>query len=693
MRFGRRPKSRAPMHAVNASNQGQNHGGAVASEERSALLGAPIGLYEVDEPMPDIDNTDATQHLLTSLGRFQRELTNAVDETYHGWADECMNQLIDCVEVALPRGWSEMVEALTDTGRILQSYETADRAGDSLDFLNDAYELLCLMVGDLIVDSVRPAVMKQWRERYQKAVARLEHDGLVLVTDDGEAPPPQVVPFKGRVAAEPEAGEEIPFSMPDESAPSADYDALPTLDELPPLEAVLNGSAVEDEQPAAPVEPEQNAPEPVAHRGPSRLVVEILDQLCEQLATIEEGEAEASAYALDRFTGGIRALEREANDDNHEVAVELCGLMLRAARLAKAPSGGFRDGLAELGYAFCGAYMDAFHEDNLDSVSDWRVECKGLLSEWEARQEPEASEVPPAPAPVEDVSEEAAAPELHEEPVTAATEPEDEYPVAVIAPDAPPEEVEAVQTVDVETAAAPDAEPEGVEEPAIDDTSSAGLLEAAQRAAMKGDAAGAKRFALQAAGAIARDEVKAAEGALRQTKDRLKSSLEAMREARDYVGETETAVKDIAASVKEGEVRLGKAREQSAQIEQQLSDLRDGVAEIERQIAELQERREQELEKVAQTGEQLTTATRQVEESESELAERRAAEAAARTDLETRRQAVNDLQRTTGEIESEVDEASTRLDEKQKSFDDITEAIQHICGDTDAKPRDEGLLF
>lgn len=689
MRFGRRPRSRGQMQAVSATNPVPNRGGAVASEERSALLGAPIGLYESDEAKPDMDATDATQQLLTSLGRFQRELTNAVDDSYDGWAEECMNQLIDCVEVALPRGWSEMVEALTDTGRVLQTYENAGRPQGCVDFLNDAYELLCLMVGDLIVDSVRPAVMKQWRERYQKAVARLERDGLVLVTDEGESPtPPQVVPFTGRPAAPSETADDAPFALPDDTVPSAVEDALPTLDELPPLEAVLNGETSESAA-SAPVE---SAAEPGKSRGPSRLVVEILDQLCEQLATIEEGEAEASAYAFDRFTGGLRALEREARDDDHAVAVELCELMLRAARRAKTDTGEFRDGLAELGYAFCGAFMNAFREDDLESVADWQVECKGLLSQWESAPESKPAEPAPAAEAREQVVEAPAIPETAEADATVAAEPEEA--VDIVVPDTEPDvvipdEVEATVESPVEAG-----EPaESVAEPEIEDMTSAGLLEAAQRAAMNGDAAGAKRLALQAAGAIARDEVKSAEGTLRRTKDKLKASLDAMREAREYVGETENAVKEIASSVNEGEVALGKSREQSAQIAQQLSDLREGVAEIERQIAELQERREQELEKVAQTDSQLSAANRTVADTESELQERRAAEAAARTDLETRRQTVNDLQRATGEIETEVEEASTLLDEKQKSYDDITEAIRQICGDPQEKPREEGLLF
>ena len=68
------------------------------------------------------------------------------------------------MEVALGEGWSEVVDALGDIGRILQSYENAGRSSEAVPFLKSAYEILCLMMGDLIVDGIRPTVLEKWNK-------------------------------------------------------------------------------------------------------------------------------------------------------------------------------------------------------------------------------------------------------------------------------------------------------------------------------------------------------------------------------------------------------------------------------------------------------------------------------------------------------------------------------------------------
>src|SRR5690606_365585 len=70
------------------------------------------------------------------------------------------------------------------TGRVLQTYENAGRANECVPFLADSYEILCLMVGDLIVDKVRSGVIRKWRERYQVALEDIAAKGLVLVRDE-----------------------------------------------------------------------------------------------------------------------------------------------------------------------------------------------------------------------------------------------------------------------------------------------------------------------------------------------------------------------------------------------------------------------------------------------------------------------------------------------------------------------------
>ncbi|MCL4694758.1 MAG: hypothetical protein KJ060_19875, partial [Candidatus Hydrogenedentes bacterium] len=80
--------------------------------------------------------SDPTQRLLTSLGRFQRHFMKAREGAPQSqWSDECMNHLIHGVEIALEQGWTDLVESLTETGRILQSYEDAGRANECVPFL------------------------------------------------------------------------------------------------------------------------------------------------------------------------------------------------------------------------------------------------------------------------------------------------------------------------------------------------------------------------------------------------------------------------------------------------------------------------------------------------------------------------------------------------------------------------------
>lgn len=105
------------------------------------------------------------------------------------WTDECMNQLIAGIELAAAEGWDGIQEALTDTARVVQSYEESGQANLCVPFLQDSYEILCLMVGDIIVDNVRSGVIQKWRGRYAQAIEELHRAGLSLIRDEepGEA--------------------------------------------------------------------------------------------------------------------------------------------------------------------------------------------------------------------------------------------------------------------------------------------------------------------------------------------------------------------------------------------------------------------------------------------------------------------------------------------------------------------------
>lgn len=285
MRFGKRNKSPLLWGRRGKSSEADEFE-PVASEERDALLSPgsdagdananPSDNGDVEPPMTG----DPTQRLLTVLGRFEREMLKGKNGADQGaWSDGAMLQLIHAVQIAVPQGWDDMVEAVTETGRILQSYENAGRANECLAFLSDSYEILCLMAGDLIVDKVRSGVMRKWRERYEVALEDLAAAGLELVQDDedrmssaGTAEPSALE--SPATEAEPEA----PFEAPDTPAmePEAAIEAPTDVSGIEP-EPAFEESPVQVEEPVpfeAPPEPqagasvESDAPSLVAYTEP-----------------------------------------------------------------------------------------------------------------------------------------------------------------------------------------------------------------------------------------------------------------------------------------------------------------------------------------------------------------------------------------------------------------------------------------
>ena len=170
---------------------------------------------------------DPTQRLLTALGRFQRQVNKAEGGVpQHLWTDECMEQLIDGIAIAHENDWHDVKEALTDTARILQSYEEAGVATSAVPFLHDSYEILCLMVGDIIVDNVRSGVMNKWRQRYDQALNDLAHHGVSLIDDDSgvpEDPPANIVRFAQ--PSTPSMERSMPFAEPDDEVSAYDTEA------------------------------------------------------------------------------------------------------------------------------------------------------------------------------------------------------------------------------------------------------------------------------------------------------------------------------------------------------------------------------------------------------------------------------------------------------------------------------------
>ena len=421
----------------------------VACEERDALLSAPLTASQEVPVMSDetgANGGDPTQRLLTALGRFQRHVARAeAGAAQETWSDECMNQLIAAFEIAKRENWNDVVEALTETARVLQTYEESGCAADCVPFLADSYEILCLMVGDLIVGSVRTGVMEKWRRRYERALADIGASGLVLVQDDSAGVANAV---EGAFAPDSPVDiddEAAPFELPpleplqdsEEDLP-LDED-LPTLDDLPPLtlERAESGPAlVEGAVSVAPpetlesVESDSNAsvtdttplttmlfdaevdgataePESLpeeaetATAGPtsdtngmSPQVVEVLDKLCECLSRL------GSQPGADRLDTGVAMeysltfLQRHARDYGRMGAFELCREMEKICRLALAKNGPLEDRFFELSYAFCGAYVDANSGPQDPVVTNWIEECETLVEQWRASKAETPSATP-----------------------------------------------------------------------------------------------------------------------------------------------------------------------------------------------------------------------------------------------------------------------------------------------------------
>jgi hypothetical protein len=228
----------------------------VASEERNALLySSPVPEDDYEAAPPDTGISPATRKLATVLGRFERHVARAREGApQEMWSDECMNQLIRAVEIAVAEGWPEVVEALTETGRILQSYENEGQAHLSVRFLTESYEILSQMVSDLMLGKARSGLMQKWRNRYRMALQDLKDAGIILVRDEED---PYAAPriaeraqsrerrFDRELRPEPVAVERsAPFEMPAET-PRSSFGSYERVDS-PSMDDYFHGEADEN---------------------------------------------------------------------------------------------------------------------------------------------------------------------------------------------------------------------------------------------------------------------------------------------------------------------------------------------------------------------------------------------------------------------------------------------------------------
>ncbi|MCX5769640.1 MAG: hypothetical protein NTZ09_05130, partial [Candidatus Hydrogenedentes bacterium] len=499
MRFGKRNRSRAVQLRREVDGPEGGLGGPVASEERSALLFQESGekrdpslATPSPSPITSLPGADPTQRLLTALGRFHRYVAKGQEGApQEFWSDDCMNQILTAAELSVAQGWKEIVEALTGTARVLQTYETASAAHLCVPFLNDGYEVLCLMVGDLIVNNTRSDAMATWRSRYEKAVAGLTAAGLELVEDDSEEVR-AAAPAIAAVDPQPDQDVEntLPFPMPDE-APTAKARMFvdePAIDEFLPFDGER---PVEPKKEAQPVPPEPELPAPVAEveakekpimaPRPTDEVAPVLDALCDDLARLQKAPKESIGERFTVIGYRIESLMSYAADNGFESPAEVSRQMLEICRLSGTVQQ-LDEFFLDLAYSFCGAYVDAFEDPVAPAVKSWnqdRVRVLERLQEWAKPRPatPTASNEEPRP-----------------EEIPAATE--------------QPKPPQGQQERRVET---PQTKPAGPEE-----GSPESLLVTAQQAIAQGDMPGAKVLALQAVAHLARAETARAEARVKE---------------------------------------------------------------------------------------------------------------------------------------------------------------------------------
>lgn len=654
------------MFPLRRDVEGGNGGisGPVASEERSALLFQRNDTQEsvgpVEDPVPV--SGDPTQRLLTALGRFHRYVAKGqAGAPQEFWTDDCMNQLVVALEVALPQKWPHIVDAITGTARVMQSYENAGCAHMCASFLNESYEILCLMVGDLIVNKVRQSVLDKWRERYEQAVAELTAAGLTLVEDDvhsDEAPEQEQTPAVSAPVAK--QGEVLPFALPEDRASGASSRSdEPSMDDfLPPADKKRSGSSLSEAEERAP-EPEASLEDEsavetdeeeaaeadedaevaevpsaptLAGRVTDPEVVKTLDALCDELSQLEHAEPEDYRAGFEAISSKVSWLHQYANGKGVDVAAAVSARMQDLCRLVHESKKSPEDSFFDTAFAFCEVFVTAMREPDSALITSWNADADAQLAALQPRKS-----------------------------ATAAALGSDSGPPVAAAPQ---------------------------------ENSPESLLETAQRAIAEGDMAGAKTLALQAVAHLAATEMAKAEKRVQDAELRFQENAEAIERARASSKKCEQDVLVAEGRVAEGQTELSDAHAHANTIIEKCQGIERRVADIDEQIRVLQAARSAEEQRLGDAHSELDRAHDVEREMEQQLESVMEAERSARAALENSRQSVKDHLRRRQDLEAALSRARETLSHHRNSLADIERTIGIVRPEVEKpEPESEGLLF
>lgn len=616
----------------------------LTDEEEQTPMSAPP---QEEEPLI---SDDPEKKLLTALGRFQRQVNRAEDgRAGDNWTDECMNQLITGIEMAVENKWPDVREALTDTARILQSFEDGNNADESVPFLQDSYEILCLMVGDLMVDNVRSGVMQKWRQRYQQAVRDLEDGGCALIEDDdtleaparaGTAPafeqepadeergpsgaiefdsdarfPNNVTPFRSTFDAGIERREdrylqttpadddaEAPFETP------GDFFSAPVRSDSPVLPADVDDARPDPvENEAAPFDA-PDAPEEQAVHGASMM-------------DWGDGEEEAVAPELPAGADLSAEVQDDAVEAEDDSAYDAWLESLKAAETRAAP--------------------ERAPEEEAAGAEAAQTDLFGEMA---------AEEETPEPEPVV---------ELIEEPDVEAA-PEER--VAEVAP--------------VAEAPAP------VAAPVFDPDSPEGLLHFAQQAMTEGKMGDARTMALRLAARMAQLEANRAETVVDEATHALEENAAAIREGESGVKEAESSL----GTTREERVAREKARKDQLAANQKLQGDAGGIettiTDLDEQIRVLQEKRAEEVKSLEGVRASLDDGSAELDAIEAEIASLEAAIEKGELSLEQARELVAALEEERTRREEILASAEEVLARQWSGVEDISRTFRAVTGES-----------
>ncbi len=688
--------------------------GALATEERNALLGVDSGPPGSEFPASEEDTMlagDPTQHLLTALGRFHRQVVKAKSAASQDeWCEECMNQILSGIEIALSQNWEDVQEALTDAARILLSYEEAGCAQGCVSFLQDGYEILCLMVGDLIVDNVRSGVMDKWRRRYQVAIEELLKAGLTLVEDEeDEAPESTGLSSSGEPLSYPqpaiqsdEIWDEDPFGevldeLPVETAeaPPVESEDLSMLgqelgeahpdivfeeeshedmDDTPFPESVLEALSKGVQEEAGDTAPFDD-PETSGTIIPALeedfefgavTTIAAAHQSDDQTEWPEEFQAEAEEIqdALAEDSSPVDADTMAYGEEEND------GAELETDQVAAEPELNFSP-VAESPLAEVLEEQDVPEPEVVESVPQPPVE---MTFDFETP----AAEVP-APAPVEPAAfsadEELSAiiASLSAEAAQAAKKlTEVEEPVQVIAEPVAPEPAPPV--------AAP------VQAAPVAAALTGKAAEAEERfrdthdAMLRGDVGDAKLLALNLAADMAQLEVDRSETQVRNRQTRIEVDEHGIAAESEEVHNVEKALRDTEWHVGELQAEFMPKREHVNALRGQVSTIDNGITDIEAQIRELEARRDQEIRRKSDTEGELDAALAEESRIQSALDNLAEVERSTREQLDTHSKELERRKDERDTHQADLDVAVEELAARRNSMREIRRMFELLGG-------------